>query len=70
MRTRTTLDPAASGEQAVAVVERDGGVIIRGPFDRELVAEPRSEIDSVLRGQDDFSEGAQVANPYQQFGAV
>ncbi|WP_063002613.1 phytanoyl-CoA dioxygenase family protein [Nocardia mikamii] len=59
MRTLTTLDPTVPVEEAVAVVERDGGVIIRDFFDRETLGELRSEIDEVLAavpwGEDDFS---------------
>lgn len=55
----TTLDASASVEEAVAVIERDGGVIIRDFFDSEILAELRSEIDEALNavpwGQDDFS---------------
>jgi ectoine hydroxylase-related dioxygenase (phytanoyl-CoA dioxygenase family) len=59
MSTLTTLDATATIEEAVAVVERDGGVIIRDFFDSETVSELRSEIDAALAavpwGQDDFS---------------
>lgn len=59
MTALTTLDPTASVAEAAAVVERDGGVIIRDFFDAQTVAEVRSEIDQALAavpwGQDDFS---------------
>ncbi|MFV0459067.1 MAG: phytanoyl-CoA dioxygenase family protein [Actinomycetales bacterium] len=57
--TLTTLEPTASVEEVVAVIERDGGVIIRGFFDTATVAELRTQINEALAavpyGQDDFS---------------
>lgn len=67
MHTLTTPDPAAPIEQAIAVVERDVVVVIRGSFGRDTVAVLRSEIDGVSWGQSDFSECAQAANSCQQF---
>ncbi|WP_051277182.1 phytanoyl-CoA dioxygenase family protein [Marmoricola sp. URHB0036] len=59
MSTLTTLDPTASIEEAIAVVERDGGVIIRDFFDANVLKELRSDIDAAMAstpwGQDDFS---------------
>lgn len=59
MTALTTLDPTASVEEAIAVVERDGGVVIRDFFDAQTVAEVRSDVDQALAavpwGQDDFS---------------
>jgi hypothetical protein len=55
----TTLDAACTLEEAIAVVERDGGVIIRDFFDADVVRELRSEVDVAMAntpwGQDDFS---------------
>ncbi|MEZ0580279.1 phytanoyl-CoA dioxygenase family protein [Nocardioides sp. MH1] len=59
MGTLTTLEPGASLEEAVAVVDRDGGVIVRDFFDEATLAELRGEIDLAMAatpwGQDDFS---------------
>ena len=59
MTTLTTLDASASLEEAIAVVERDGGVIIKDFFDSQTVAELRADIDAAMAatpwGQDDFS---------------
>lgn len=59
MSTLTTLEPTASLEEAIAVVERDGGVIIKDFFDSATVAELRKDIDAAMAetawGQDDFS---------------
>jgi ectoine hydroxylase-related dioxygenase (phytanoyl-CoA dioxygenase family) len=59
MSALTTLDPSSTIDEAAAVVERDGGVIIRDFFDPETVAELRAEVDVALAGaswgQDDFS---------------
>ena len=59
MTALNTLDPTASVEEAIAVVERDGGVVIRDFFDAQTVAEVRSDVDQALAavpwGQDDFS---------------
>lgn len=55
----TTLAPTASLEEAVAVVDRDGGVIIRDFLDGQAITELRSDIEdavgSVPWGEDDFS---------------
>ncbi|GAB4009957.1 phytanoyl-CoA dioxygenase family protein [Nocardioides ultimimeridianus] len=55
----TTLDASATLDEAVAIVERDGGVIIKDFFDSATVAELRKEIDVAMEpaswGQDDFS---------------
>lgn len=55
----TALEAGASVEEAIAVVERDGGVILKDFFDRQTVAELRADVDSALAnvpwGQDDFS---------------
>jgi ectoine hydroxylase-related dioxygenase (phytanoyl-CoA dioxygenase family) len=55
----TTLEPTASVEEAVAVIERDGGVIIKDFFDSATIAELRADIDAAMAstpwGQDDFS---------------
>jgi ectoine hydroxylase-related dioxygenase (phytanoyl-CoA dioxygenase family) len=59
MNTLTTLDATATIDEAIAVVERDGGVIIRDFFDSRIVSELRAEIDAALAavswGADDFS---------------
>ncbi|MEV6793591.1 phytanoyl-CoA dioxygenase family protein [Streptomyces sp. NPDC051320] len=59
MTTLTTLDATCSTEEAIAVVERDGGVIIRDFFDADVLKELRSDIDAAMAntpwGQDDFS---------------
>jgi ectoine hydroxylase-related dioxygenase (phytanoyl-CoA dioxygenase family) len=59
MTTLTTLEPTATLEEAIAVVERDGGVIVKDFFDHATVAELRAEIDAAMAGtpwgQDDFS---------------
>lgn len=59
MTALTTLDSTATVEEAIAVAERDGGVIIRDFFDAATIAELRGEIDEALAavpwGQDDFS---------------
>jgi ectoine hydroxylase-related dioxygenase (phytanoyl-CoA dioxygenase family) len=59
MSTLTTLESTASLEEAIAVVERDGGVIIKDFFDSATVEELRKEIDVAMAatpwGQDDFS---------------
>jgi hypothetical protein len=59
MTTLTTLDPSCTIEEAVAVIERDGGVILKDFFDPETLAELRDEIDKAMAatpwGQDDFS---------------
>ncbi|MFF8844050.1 phytanoyl-CoA dioxygenase family protein [Streptomyces sp. NPDC015127] len=59
MATLTTLDATCSTEEAIAVVERDGGVIIRDFFDADVLKELRSDIDAAMAntpwGQDDFS---------------
>lgn len=59
MNTLTTLEPTATIDEAVAVVERDGGVIIRDFFDSQIISELRADIDAALDtvswGQDDFS---------------
>ncbi|QSR24874.1 phytanoyl-CoA dioxygenase [Nocardioides aromaticivorans] len=55
----TTLGPTASLEEAVAVVDRDGGVIIRDFLDSQTLAELRSDIENAVSavpwGEDDFS---------------
>lgn len=55
----TTLESSASVEEAIAVVERDGGVILRDFFDPQTTAELRDDVDAALAsvpwGQDDFS---------------
>ena len=49
MSTLTTLDATSTVEEAIAVVERDGGVIIRDFFDSEtLSAEFERTVGSVL----------------------
>ncbi|WGY02858.1 phytanoyl-CoA dioxygenase family protein [Nocardioides sp. QY071] len=59
MTTLTTLDATAPLGEAIAVVERDGGVIIRDFFDSATLAELRADIDAAMAatpwGQDDFS---------------
>jgi ectoine hydroxylase-related dioxygenase (phytanoyl-CoA dioxygenase family) len=59
MSTLTTLESTASLEEAIAIVERDGGVIIKDFFDSATVEELRKEIDVAMAatpwGQDDFS---------------
>jgi len=59
MATLTTLDASCSTEEAIAVIERDGGVIIKDFFDADVLTELRSDIDAVMAntpwGQDDFS---------------
>lgn len=59
MSTLTTLESTASLEEAIAVAERDGGVIIKDFFDSATVAELRKDIDVAMAetawGQDDFS---------------
>ena len=59
MSTLTTLEPTASVEEVAAVIERDGGVIIRDFFDSATVAELRADIDAAMAatpyGEDDFS---------------
>jgi ectoine hydroxylase-related dioxygenase (phytanoyl-CoA dioxygenase family) len=59
MTTLTTLEPTASVEEVAAVIERDGGVIIRDFFDSATVAELRADIDAAMDatpwGGDDFS---------------
>jgi ectoine hydroxylase-related dioxygenase (phytanoyl-CoA dioxygenase family) len=59
MRTLTTLEPTAALEEAIAVVERDGGVIIKDFFDSATITELRNDIDAAMAstpwGQDDFS---------------
>jgi ectoine hydroxylase-related dioxygenase (phytanoyl-CoA dioxygenase family) len=59
MTDLTTLDATCTLEEAIAVVERDGGVIIRDFFDAATVAELRTDIDLAMAttpwGQDDFS---------------
>ncbi len=59
MSTLTTLEPTASVEEVAAVIERDGGVIIRDFFDSATVAELRADIDAAMAatpyGADDFS---------------
>ena len=59
METLTTLESGASLEQAIAVIERDGGVILKDFFDGPTITELQSEIDLAMSatpwGQDDFS---------------
>lgn len=59
MTTLTTLEATSTIEEAVAVVERDGGVIVRDFFDGDTIAELRADIDAAMAssswGQDDFS---------------
>lgn len=59
MTTLTTLDASCSTEEAIAVIDRDGGVIIRDFFDGDVLKELRSDIDVAMAstpwGQDDFS---------------
>jgi ectoine hydroxylase-related dioxygenase (phytanoyl-CoA dioxygenase family) len=59
MTNLTTLDATCTIEEAIAVVERDGGVIIRDFFDADVLKELRSDIDAAMAntpwGQDDFS---------------
>jgi ectoine hydroxylase-related dioxygenase (phytanoyl-CoA dioxygenase family) len=59
MSTLTTLESTASVEEAIAIVERDGGVIIKDFFDSATVEELHKEIDVAMAatpwGQDDFS---------------
>ena len=59
MTTLTTLDATCTPDEAIAVVERDGGVIIRDFFDAVTLDELRSDIDIAMAatpwGQDDFS---------------
>lgn len=59
MDTPTTLEPGAPLDQAIAVLERDGGVIIRDFFDSATLTELRADIDRAMAetpwGQDDFS---------------
>lgn len=59
MTTLTTLPATATLEEAIAVIERDGGVILEDFFDSRTVEELRADIDAAMGstpwGQDDFS---------------
>ncbi|MEN0138038.1 MAG: phytanoyl-CoA dioxygenase family protein [Rhodococcus sp. (in: high G+C Gram-positive bacteria)] len=48
----TRLTPDATPEEAVAVIMRDGGVIIEGLFDDATIAGLRNDLDPVLDGVD------------------
>jgi ectoine hydroxylase-related dioxygenase (phytanoyl-CoA dioxygenase family) len=59
MTSLTTLESTTSVEEAITVVERDGGVIIKDFLDSRTLAELRADVDAALVsavwGQDDFS---------------
>lgn len=55
----TTLDSSASAAEAIAIIERDGGVIIKDYLDAQALAELRTDLtpalDKIGWGRDDFS---------------
>ena len=55
----TTLDASASAEEAIAIIERDGGVIIKDYLSASEVAELKADVtpglDRIGWGRDDFS---------------
>jgi hypothetical protein len=59
MTTLSTLEPTATLEEALAVIERDGGVIIEDFFDSRTIAELRADIVAAMAstpwGEDDLS---------------